>query len=136
MDLAVTTARIFTILLLITTTATEKPTDWGVLHKPSAQTERRLAKDWALSICVGAIAGPGRLRVDTNNTASALMEKGSLGVESYHRLMALADRFVARHYSGSIPGTFNMLKCIDMYHSAELDRLVAAEVRKNQARHQ
>jgi hypothetical protein len=53
------------------------------------------------------------------------MAFGHQGIAAYDKLRQLALKYAGLKYGGSIPGDFNIMKCIDLYHSAELDRLAA-----------
>lgn len=77
-----------------------------------------------MSVCLAYVATDQAARDDANASASAYMEFGRQDVAAYDALRALAQRYAKRTYSGSVPGQFNTMKCIDLFHSAELRRLV------------
>jgi hypothetical protein len=87
-------------------------------------TQRELLKNWALSVCLSMIATNADARRDANITASAYLEFGKQPIETYDELRELARKFVDRKYGGYIPGRFDTMKCIDLFHSAELNKLV------------
>ncbi|KWZ34367.1 T6SS amidase immunity protein Tai4 family protein [Burkholderia anthina] len=82
-----------------------------------------MLKNWALGVCLAGIAHDTRDRDDANATASAYLEFGDQPIEACDALRALTQRYVKRQYSGSIPASFNTMKCIDLFHSRELDAL-------------
>jgi hypothetical protein len=82
-----------------------------------------LLKNWALSTCLATVATDPALRADANATASAYMEFGHQGPEAYAALRELAENYAARRYSGSVEGRFDTMKCIDLFHSRELNSL-------------
>lgn len=86
-------------------------------------TQKALLKNWTLSVCLATVAKGAGDRADADATASAYMEAGRQGIEAYDALRKLVDQYTARKYAGSIPGTFNTMKCIDLYNSDVLERL-------------
>jgi hypothetical protein len=89
----------------------------------ASYSQRDLLKNWALSICLAKVATEPGARDDANLAASAYMEFGRQGAEAYEALHKLADQYAARHYTGSVEGEFNTMKCIDLFHSRELNSL-------------
>jgi hypothetical protein len=88
-------------------------------------SQRDLLKNWAFSVCLAAISKDAAAKADANATAGAYLEFGRQGIEAYQALHELVDSFVARRYAGSTGAEYNTMKCIDLLHSIELDRLVA-----------
>lgn len=93
-------------------------------------SQRDLLKNWAFSVCLATVAKDADAKADANATASAYLEFGHQGIEAYDELRKLAQEYAARHYSGSISSEFNTMKCIDLFHSAELDRLAGRLAKK------
>jgi Type VI secretion system (T6SS), amidase immunity protein len=93
-------------------------------------SQKTLLKNWALSVCLAAIAKDADARDDANATASAYLEFGHQKIEAYDALRELALQYAHRKYGGSIKSDFNTMKCIDLFHSKELDRLVTQLVHK------
>jgi hypothetical protein len=85
--------------------------------------ERLYFKNWTLSRCLGEITTNTPLNQDALNTASAYLEKSNLPIEAFSSADELVKKFLSRNYSGSIPGSFNIQKCIDLFHSEELEKL-------------
>ncbi|MFA8328327.1 T6SS amidase immunity protein Tai4 family protein [Burkholderia ubonensis] len=86
-------------------------------------SQKTLLKNWALSVCLAQVAHDARDRDDANAAASAYLEFGHQPIEAYDALRRLAQRYANRKYGGSIPASFNTMKCIDLFHSQELDTL-------------
>ena len=80
-------------------------------------------KDWALSRCIGKAAG-APFRADAFASAGALLERADSDVAVFNRMDALVDRALASRRSGSVPSRYETLKCLEMYHGGELDRIV------------
>lgn len=91
----------------------------------ASYSQKDLLKNWALSTCLATVATDPALRADANATASAYMEFGHQAPEAYAALRELAESYAARRYSGSVEGRFDTMKCIDLFHSRELNSLVA-----------
>lgn len=92
-------------------------------HRPYIET----FKDMALSTCVArAYAAAPKVKSDGEAAASGYLEFGDFDVErGGEPLAALINRYLDRRY-GSFQGPsvkLNMMKCIDLYHSDELDAL-------------
>lgn len=83
-----------------------------------------LLKNWALSRCLAKSYGDKTVKDDANATASAYLEYGEQGIETYSKLNELVDKYVNLAYGGSINSEFRTMKCIDLYHSKELQKMV------------
>lgn len=91
--------------------------------KSLADAEKIHFKNWTLSRCLSEIAADPALKQDALNTASSYLESSRLPIEAFSSADELVKTFLAKNYSGSIPGTFNTKKCIDLFHSEELEKL-------------
>ena len=91
---------------------------------------RTALRNFALAACMGEIAKDKVDRDDANLSAGAYGETGSLGVEDEHAIMGLVKQFAARKYGGTVPGDFNTMKCIDLFYSQDLTRLIAVQTRR------
>jgi hypothetical protein len=86
-------------------------------------SQKTLLKNWALSVCLAKVAKNAEFKDDANATAGAYMEFGKQPIEAYDALRALADRYAQRQYSGAVQSEFDTMKCIDLWHSKELEAL-------------
>jgi hypothetical protein len=100
----------------------------------ASYSQKDLLKNWALSACLATVATDPALRADANATASAYMEFGHQAPEAYAALRELAEKYAARDYSGSVEGRFDTMKCIDLFHSRELNRLATRLAKPSRAR--
>jgi len=89
----------------------------------ASYSQKDLLKNWALSACLATVATDPAQRADADATASAYMEFGRQTPEAYAALRELAAQYAARHYGGSVEGRFDTMKCIDLFHSRELNSL-------------
>ncbi len=93
------------------------------LPKTSHDSQKTLLKNWALSICLAQVAQDERTAKDAGFSASASLEFGKQDLAVYGELRALVAKHVALKYGGSVQSEFKTMKCIDLFHSKELDRL-------------
>lgn len=95
-------------------------------HSPG-MTDRRsqktLLKNWVFCVCLANVSKDSNTREDANSTASAYLEYGRQPIEAYDALRELAEQYANKKYGGSIKSEFNTMKCIDLFHSKELDKL-------------
>lgn len=80
-------------------------------------------KNYALSACLAGGYQSKDVVDDATAAANGYMELGSLGVDAYNEALALSQSFLARDYKSISGEKLIMMKCIDLYHSKELDRL-------------
>ena len=90
---------------------------------PPHPSQIQTLKDWALARCI-ARGAPNPFADDAAKSAAALLERGEYGMEVYEAIDRLVGRALAQPYGGSVPGKYVTLKCIDLYHSMALDRVV------------
>lgn len=88
-------------------------------------SQKTLLKNWALSRCLSQAYPDGPSKEDASATASAYLEFGKQPIEVYEELSTIVDKFARRTYGGSVKSDFNTMKCIDLFHSQELDRLAS-----------
>jgi hypothetical protein len=90
---------------------------------------RVLVKNLALSVCLAQIAKDTSTASDAGSSANGYFQYSSIGFEELDEIRALANEFAALKYGGHTEfgaksPDFNTMKCIDLFHSAELDALV------------
>jgi hypothetical protein len=117
-----TIATLGVILLSLTQPAT--PQD-----EASHYSQKTLLKNWALSRCLWQVYADGKAKEDANATASAYLEIGHQPIEAYDALSALVTQYANRKYASSVGSDLNTMKCIDLFHSKELDTLMSRLVK-------
>jgi len=88
-------------------------------------SQKALLKNWALSRCLAQVYADSTTKDDANATAAAYLEFGRQPMEAYEAATRLIDQYARRSYSGSVKSNFNTMKCIDLFHSVELERLAS-----------
>lgn len=94
---------------------------YGQSGNAQEYSQKLLLKNWALSRCLGQVYPNSQSAKDANATASAYLEFGRQPIQVYEALNVIVDKYVNRKYSGSVRNEFNTMKCIDLFHSKELD---------------
>lgn len=90
--------------------------------------EKQIYKSWVLSRCLSKVQTDSASKQDALNSASAYFEQSRLPVESFTSVEPLIDSFVGKNYHGSISGSFNVKKCVDLFYSAELEQFFIEKV--------
>jgi hypothetical protein len=95
-----------------------------------ANNQKMLMKNWALSTCFARIAQDQATKTDAGLTASAYLQNSQQDIEDFDKIDKIVDKVLAMKYGGSVQSNYNTMKCIDLFHSKELDRLVGKLVRR------
>lgn len=93
--------------------------------QPAAYTPDEHVKNFALSACLAkGFAGTDFAR-DAGAAAAAYIELGDHGAALYEPAMKLAEQYLAKPYISKQGGvSLITMKCIDLFHSAELQALI------------
>lgn len=87
-------------------------------------------KNYALSSCIA----DGYQSEDVVNDASAgangYKELGSLDIDAYNEAAVLGRKYLSKEYLSQSGEKLILMKCIDFYHSKELDRLARKYAKK------
>ena len=89
-----------------------------------------LLRNYAAAQCVALAYDDPAVKADAGDTAGAYLEFGSLGVDAYEAVTALAKVFLGRTYASKSGGKLQLMKCIDLSNSPELAALVARHTRR------
>lgn len=85
-------------------------------------------KDRALAYCVAQAYKDSPAGQDATKTGGVFLEWTYYDLDANSEIEDLIAKYLHRDYSTPIEGyadtKFSLLKCIDMYHSAELDALI------------
>jgi hypothetical protein len=80
-------------------------------------------KNFALSVCVADGYRSKEVAKDSLAAASGYSELGGLPFEAYEQAESLAKQFLAKDYKSISGEKLVLMKCIDLFHSEELDQL-------------
>jgi hypothetical protein len=80
-------------------------------------------KNFALSVCLANGYRSKEVMKDSLAAAGGYSELGSLPLEAYEKAVTLAKRFLAKKYLSISGEQLTLMKCIDLFHSKELDQL-------------
>jgi Type VI secretion system (T6SS), amidase immunity protein len=80
-------------------------------------------KNFALSTCIADGFTSDDVVKDSTAAAGGYLELGSFPFEAYEAAAALGKTFLAKDYQGKSGEQLTLMKCIDLFHSKELDRL-------------
>ncbi|HLU03361.1 MAG TPA: T6SS amidase immunity protein Tai4 family protein [Advenella sp.] len=100
----------------------------------SYDNQVKLFKYWTLARCgatLSKLAGSATLEEDWSNTAAAYLEYSTVPLEANEAAQSLVDKFLkTTTRSGSTGGSYESMKCIDLFNSQELDALAGQYIKK------
>ncbi|MEY4582957.1 MAG: hypothetical protein RL701_7660 [Pseudomonadota bacterium] len=105
--------------LLISCAGQNKPS----AHADTALVEERLLTKYAISQCIARGYPTETIATDANAAAGGYLEHGNLEVDAYGEAVALAERALARVYKGQHGESLNVMKCLDLLGSRDLEQL-------------
>lgn len=80
-------------------------------------------KNFALSTCVADGYKSDEVMKDSTAAAGGYLELGGLPFEAYEEAASLGRKFLAKEYQSKSGEKLTLMKCIDFFHSKELDQL-------------
>jgi hypothetical protein len=80
-------------------------------------------KNYALSACIAHGFQSKEIYNDAVAAAKGYKELGSLDIDAYNEASKLGKQFLAKEYLSESGEKLTLMKCIDLFHSRELDRL-------------
>jgi hypothetical protein len=80
-------------------------------------------KNHAFAVCIAKGLGPGEAADKAGAAAREYVEHGTFPIEAYTEAAQLSQTFLARDYKNIYGDDLVFIKCLDFYHSVELDRL-------------
>jgi hypothetical protein len=81
-------------------------------------------KNFALSVCISNAYKSAEVTKDSKDAAAGYFNLGSFPIEAYEEAEALGKTFLAKKYRGIHGGKLTLMKCIDLFYSKELARLI------------
>jgi hypothetical protein len=80
-------------------------------------------KNYALSTCLSQGYKEEQVSKDSAAAARGYLELGSFPLEAHTAAVVLGMEFLKRPYQSISGESLTLMKCIDFYHSKELDQL-------------
>ena len=80
-------------------------------------------KNFALSVCLAEGFQSDEVKKEANAAAGGYLELGKFPIEAHEQAAAIAKKYLAMDYPGKSGRQLTVMKCIDLLHSSELDRL-------------
>jgi hypothetical protein len=111
------------IVAVIGLVAVSTPLDAVGAETRVAYSPAQYLKNFALSICISHGYTSNDVVKDSLAAAGAYSQLGSLPFEAYEKAETLAKQFLAKTYTSISGEQLTLMKCIDLFHSKELDRL-------------
>ena len=92
--------------------------------KASVYSPPQQLRNYALSVCLANAFPNSPEGKDAAAAAAGYLELGTGPLDAYGAIVQLAREFLARPYAGQANVSFQTMKCIDLYNSPDLTRLV------------
>ncbi len=83
-----------------------------------------LLRNYALARCLSQAFPGSPLDPDASASAAGYLERGSVSADAYAEIAKLADEFLVHKYLSLSGQPLQTMKCIDLFHSSDLDRIV------------
>ena len=80
-------------------------------------------KNFALSTCIADGYKSDEVVKDSSAAAGGYLELGSFPFDAYEEAALLDKKFLAKDYQSISGEQLTLMKCIDFFHSKELDQL-------------
>ena len=87
-------------------------------------------KNFALSVCLAEGFQSDEVKKEANAAAGGYLELGRFPFEAHEEAAALAKKYLAKEYLAKHGQKLTVMKCIDLFHSRELDRIAKKYGRK------
>ena len=99
-----------------------------------AYSPAQFLKNYALSTCLYGGYSDKTVKQDLLTGLNAYKELGKLDIDAYNEAADLAQRFLAKNYTGANGEKIVIMKCVDFFHSQELDSLAQRYVKLRNGR--
>ena len=119
------------VLLLTLHSSAYANLEQSVPHVP--YTPVQYLKNFALSVCLSYGLEAKEAKAEANDASGGYLELGSFSFEAHEEAAALARAFIAKPYQSKHGGKLTVMKCIDLFHSKELDQLAQKYQRQRNA---
>ncbi|CAO95668.1 T6SS amidase immunity protein Tai4 family protein [Erwinia tasmaniensis] len=90
----------------------------------AAYTPSQYLKNYALSTCISQGYQSKEVKEDAAAAARGYLEFGDYSLAAHTAVRNLGKAFLAKEYTSQSGQPMTLAKCIDFYHSEQLDKLV------------
>lgn len=95
----------------------------GFAQKSTHYSAYEHFKNYALSTCIADGFNATEVRTDAAAAARAYIEFGEYPMEAHTEATLLGRSFLAKEYKSHSGSNLTLMKCIDFYHSDELEKI-------------
>jgi hypothetical protein len=100
-------------------------------YQPTKYSSVQYFKNYALSTCIADGYSSEETIKDASAAARGYLELGSLPLEAHTEATLLGREFLKKRYISISGESLVLMKCIDLFHSKELDRIARKYRGKN-----
>jgi len=115
--------RVFKVVAAIAFLVAPLPADAEVAHVRVEYSPIQYLKNFALSTCIADGYKSDEVVKDSSAAAGGYLELGHLPFEAYEEAASLGKKFLAKDYQSISGEQLTLMKCIDFFHSKELDHM-------------
>jgi Type VI secretion system (T6SS), amidase immunity protein len=83
-----------------------------------------LLRNYAIARCFSEAFPGSPVATDASASAAGYLERGSVSADAYAEIAKLSQKFLARKYPSLSGEPLQTMKCIDLFYSSDLDRVV------------
>jgi hypothetical protein len=94
-------------------------------RSPDTYSNKEILKNWTLIMCMKQLVNDPKDQENLSNLADSYFKFIQAPKEGFEKLRQMVSKYIALKYQNSIPGDFNIHKCVNLYHSKELERIVS-----------
>ena len=87
-------------------------------------TPEQYIKNYALSTCISQGYRSKEVKNDAAAAARGYLEFGDYSLAAHTAVRKLGEEYLAKHYTSQSGEPMVLAKCVDLYHSKDLDKLI------------
>ena len=96
----------------------------ALAHESKQYSANEYFKNYALSTCISDGFNGAEVRADAAATARGYLELGDFPLEAHTEATLLGRKYLKKEYKSHSGSNLILMKCIDFYHSIELEDIV------------
>lgn len=81
-------------------------------------------KNYALSVCIAKGYKTKEVKDDASAAARGYLEFGDYSLAAHSAVRKMAEQLLVKNYASQSGEPITLAKCIDFYHSVELDNII------------